>query len=184
MRKKLIIEKQSTCQTTTTQNTTTTQDTTTDDTTSTITNTLTETQPPLYQSLADSNYKVPRGGTIQDNMTIDDIKTRLKGCVALKTMADKQALETLPLYKTWIKYINIRTRKFRTGGFLMKSSYPDYIMLVNIKQNLVWSVQLKDNIIYIRDPEIVQAEKKESMKERKIKEKLYDMYKQGRLRAA
>jgi hypothetical protein len=69
----------------------------------------------------------------------------------------------------------------------MKVSYPDYIMLVNTAQNITWSVQLKDNIIYIPDQTIVKQTQKqkqeEDRKERMIKEKLYEMYKRGKLAA-
>jgi hypothetical protein len=63
----------------------------------------------------------------------------------------------------------------------MKVSYPDYIMLVNTSNNLSWSVQLKDNIIYIPDQRKVNYKKDEKDKEKLIKEKLYEMYQKGKL---
>jgi hypothetical protein len=101
----------------------------------------------------------------------------------LKTIIDKKILENLPVYKTWIKYINIKSKKYRTGGLLVKTSYPDYIMLANPQQKLIWSVQLQDNIIYIKDPRLVNKNKKTPDKETLIKNKLYEMYKDGRLQA-
>jgi hypothetical protein len=51
---------------------------------------------------------------------------------------------------------------------------------------LSWSVQLKDNIIFIRDPRIEKEERpkpKTAKEEEKIiKEKLFSMYKNGDLK--
>lgn len=160
---------------------------TTTNTNTTNTTTITTVQKVAYKSLIESNYKKPINGSRQDNFTRDDILKRLENCVPLKSIQDKQMLEELPIFKTWIKYYNTTTRQFRTGGLLMKVMFPDYIMLINTAQNITWSVQLKDNIIYIPDQTIVkqtQKQKEESdRKEKMIKEKLYDMYKRGKLAA-
>jgi hypothetical protein len=134
-----------------------------------------------FQSIVNVSYKKPPGGSKQDNMTTDDIRDKLKGFVALKSMNDKKILSTLPLFKTWVRYINNETKQFRSGGLLMKVVYPDYIMLVNTRKNLTWSVQLRDNIIFIRDPEQENERIQEKNKERLVKEKLYDMYLNGQL---
>jgi hypothetical protein len=162
----------------------------TENTTTTTNTTITTVQQGgkvAYKRLIESNYKKPINGSRQDNLTRDDILKRLQNCIPLKSIRDKQILEELPIFKTWIKYYNTTTRQFRTGGLLMKVSYPDYIMLVNTAQNITWSVQLKDNIIYIPDQTIVkqtQKQKEEAEhKEKMIKEKLYDMYKRGKLAA-
>lgn len=160
---------------------------TTTNTNTTNTTTITTVQKVAYKSLIESNYKKPINGSRQDNFTRDDILKRLENCVPLKSIHDKQMLEELPIFKTWIKYYNTTTRQFRTGGLLMKVMFPDYIMLINTAQNITWSVQLKDNIIYIPHQTIVkqtQKQKEESdRKEKMIKEKLYDMYKRGKLAA-
>lgn len=134
-----------------------------------------------FQSIVDAEYKKPKSGSKQDNMTTDEIKQKLNGFIPLKTLAEKKLLTALPLFKTWVRYINKDTRQFRTGGLLMKVEYPDYIMLINTNKNLTWSVQLKDNVIFVRNPRHVQelVEKKE--KDNAIKEKLYSMYKKGEL---
>ena len=164
-----------------------TENTTTNTNTTTITTVQKVAQKVAYKSLIESNYKKPINGSRQDNFTRDDILKRLENCVQLKSIQDKQMLEELPIFKTWIKYYNTTTRQFRTGGLLMKVMFPDYIMLINTAQNITWSVQLKDNIIYIPDQTIVkqtQKQKEESdRKEKMIKEKLYDMYKRGKLAA-
>jgi hypothetical protein len=163
----------------------------TENTTTTTITTVQQGGKVAYKSLIQSNYKKPINGSRQDNFTRDDILKRLENCVPLKSIEDKRILEQLPVFKTWIKYYNTTTRQFRTGGLLMKVMFPDYIMLVNTAQNITWSVQLKDNIIYIPDQTIIkqtqkqkqQADRKQAMKEEMIKEKLYDMYKRGKLAA-
>jgi len=160
--------------------------------TATETNTFTEQDGGrgAYKTIVDSNYRKPRGGSKQDNMTLDDIKEKLIGYKALRTMEDKQVLKYMPVYRTFVRYINKETNQFRTGGLLMKVSYPDYIMLVNTKSNLTWSVQLKDNIIFVRDPgaDVIEEtqykleEREREEKEDVIKQKLYQMYKRGELR--
>ena len=96
-------------------------------------------------------------------------------------MKEKQLLTQLPNFKTWIRYYNTDTKQFRTGGLLMKVSFPDYIMLVNTAKNITWSVQLKNNIIYVPDPKIATQKEKENDKETAIKEKLFNLYKSGKL---
>ena len=131
-----------------------------------------------FMSIVNSNYQKPREGTYQDNMSTEDIRKRIEGCHVLKTIQEMRVLETLPVFKTWIRYINRETRQFRTGGLLMKVSYPDYIMLVNPSKNLTWSVQLKDNVLFYREPELVDEE---TVREQAIKDRLYELYKRGDL---
>lgn len=107
-----------------------------------------------FSSIVDTSisYRRPKKGTKQDNYTEDDIIKQLKGFIPLRTMEEKKILTQLPTFKTWIKYINVDSKQFRIGGFLMKVQYPDYITLVNTRTNISWSVQLNNNIIFIRDP--------------------------------
>lgn len=139
-----------------------------------------------YKSIVDSSYRKPRSGTVQDNLTRDEILKRLDNYIPLQTISEKKILTKLPIFKTWVKYFNTQTRQFRVGGLLMKVVYPDYIMLVNTGKNLTWSVQLKDNIIYIpEDIELSEQKQKEKQnekqKENEIKEKLFKLYKNGEL---
>lgn len=134
-----------------------------------------------FQSIAESDYRKPRGGSRQDNMTTDEIRQRLKGFIPLKSMSEKKILTQLPLFRTWVRYINKDTHQFRIGGLLMKVEYPDYIMLANTNKNLTWSVQLKDNIFFIRNPESIQERKEEKKQDKVIKEQLFQMYKSGDL---
>ena len=120
-----------------------------------------------YSNLNSTGYKKPKGGSRQDNFSRDEILQRLENYIPLKTMKEKQLLTQLPNFKTWIRYYNTDTKQFRTGGLLMKVSFPDYIMLVNTAKNITWSVQLKNNIIYVPDPKIAQQKEKENGNDKK-----------------
>jgi|UniRef100_A0A6C0DW75 hypothetical protein len=158
-----------------------------------------------FKSIVQSNYTKPVYGSKQDNLTLEEIKEKLEGYVSLKSINDKKVLTMLPLFKTWVRYYNVEKKQFRTGGLLMKVAYPEYITLVNTVNNVSWSVQLKDVIIYILHPDIAkqrieeneekrkeksketQVERKiekqnEKKKEKVIKDKLYELYKKGELR--
>jgi hypothetical protein len=199
-KKKYIIEKQDT--TTTTNNTsdyynnTTTDDVYTDDydeyysETEDVTSTVNQTtsmqkttneERVVYNSIMNTGYKKPKSGSKQDNFTKEEILKKLENYIPLKSIQDKKILERLPLFKTWIRYYNTKTKQFRIGGLLMKVVYPDYIMLINTAQNLTWSVQLKDNIIYMPDPRRFGEIQQKKQKENLIKDKLLDMYKRGQL---
>lgn len=188
--KRLVVEKQNT-ETTATDMTATDMTTTydSDDYYSETENTSTQTGGKKYITVSRPQYKKPPKGSIQDNFTKDEILRRLENCIPLKTLQEKRILNELPIFKTWIRYYNVEKRLFRVGGLLLKSGYPEYITLINPKQNVTWSVQLKDNIIYIQDPnkqELTRQEKQQERKEKKekenmVKEKLYEMYQNGRL---
>lgn len=222
-KKKLIIEKKDVS--TTTDNTTTQFDTTDYDTNeyydgyteTTETSEMTKkipikkkvvtNRPVTFKSIVQSNYTKPVYGSKQDNLTLEEIKEKLQGYVSLKSMHDKKVLTMLPLFKTWVRYYNVEKKQFRTGGLLIKVAYPEYITLANTVNNVSWSVQLKDVIIYILHPDIAKQrieeneEKKrektketrverkierqnEKKKEKVIKDKLYELYKNGELRKA
>jgi hypothetical protein len=149
-----------------------------------------ETSTPRFNSIVNSNYKKPRGGTVQDNMSKSEIKKKLIGYKSLKTQESKKYLLTLNPFKTWIKYYNPSTKQFRTGGLLMKVD-PElrFIMLVNTNSNLTWSVQLADNIIFVPDPKKKEEEdeqkrlqEEQAIKEDLTKDKLYKLYISGKLK--
>lgn len=133
-----------------------------------------------FTSIVESGYKKPREGSKQDNMTKEQIREKLQGYRALKTMQEKQYLLNLKPFKVWIRYFNTQTKEFRVGG-LLKLVDPEmrYIMLVNTNKNLTWSVQLKDNIIFV--PKNIEEKEQEKEKEKLTKEKLYKLYKEGKL---
>jgi hypothetical protein len=186
MKKRLIIEKKGTS---TTQSFFTGSETDTENESDSyvVDTDFTETEEArrLFKTIAESDYVKPKNGSVQDNFTIDDIKEKLKGFIPLKTMEDKKILTKLPIFRSFVRYINTKTKQFRTGGMLMKVEYPDYMVLVN--KGISWSVQLKDNIVFIRDPRIERDQptpiKKKSEKEQEkiIKDKLYTMFKNGEL---
>lgn len=71
----------------------------------------------------------------------------------------------------WIKYIN-KNGSFRNGGLLIKNSSPEYFVLKNPIKNISWSVNLKDNHIFIENEE-------EKEKEKNMKNVLYNLWKKG-----
>lgn len=131
-----------------------------------------------FKSISNSDYRRPRKGTRQENMSAAEIRDKLKGYIKVR---DKSILSRLPPFKTWIKYINKETGQFRTGGLLMKAAYPKYITLVNTQSNISWSVQLADNDIYIRDPDVVRQQNAAQQKKTAIKDKLFELYQRGNL---
>lgn len=179
--RKIIVEKKG--ETTTTYDTTTDNYTTNyDDNDSSSYEDTKDKHGTVLNSISKSTYKKPSSGSRQDNFSKDEIKQKLEGFIALKSSSDKKLLTEMPIFKTWVRYINTETKQFRVGGLLMKVVYPDYIMLANTSKSLTWSVQLKDNIIFVRDP--TESRKKEEAREKEdeIKAKLYDLYKQGKLK--
>ena len=141
-----------------------------------------------FDSLANSTYIKPISGSLQDNMLKEDMKKKLIGYKTLKEH-NHSVLLTLPLFKTWIRYYNPTTKQFRMGGLLMKvDSELRFIMLVNTGIKKSWSVQLKDNVIFIPDQNTTITETKNIIKENNvkqkeyiIKDKLYKMYLEGKL---
>lgn len=133
-----------------------------------------------YTSLTQTNYK---GKSKQADFTKDQIKEKLKGYKALKTAKDKKILLGLQPFKVWVRHFNTETKQFRVGG-LLKLVDPNlrYIMLVNTSKGITWSVQLDDNIIFIPDPDKQKDKLKEKLKEECDKDKLYKLYKAGKLK--
>lgn len=186
MKKKLIINKKETD--------TSTYDTTTFDTSSNTYDTLTEqtetmSSEPIrhrtFFNISSTGYQKPKYGSKQDQLTQREIREKLQGWQYLSNLTE---LENFPLFTTWIKYINKKTGKFRTGGFLLRTNLPKYIVLFNPNMNYItWSVQLDENDIYIKNDPVDYAEstneteEERSEREKAIKEKLYQLYLQGRL---
>lgn len=159
-----------------------------------------------YLSIARSNYKKPRGPSKQDQLTLEQIRTKLQGHRELKTIREKAILQYLQPFRVWVRYYDTKKEKFRVGGLLMKVDYPNYATLVNTKNNISWSIQLNDNIIYIPETAVESAKKRarEQMREKTIpktpemtektentdtstredliKEKLYDLFLKGKLK--
>lgn len=186
MKKRFIVEKELTTNTTTTVDTTDTIDTTeTADTSFITTNSETDeyyTDSELqddeypFKNISLSKYKKPASGTVQDSFTREEVLKKIQNCIPLKTIEEKKILTKMPYFRTWVRYYNTNTKQFRVGGILMKVVYPDYMVLVNLNSKISWSVQLKDVIVYITDPK-----HNEKYKEKVVKDKLYLLYKQGKL---
>ena len=73
----------------------------------------------------------------------------------------------------WIKYLS-KQGLFRNGGILIKNSSPEYLVLKNPIKSISWSVNLKENHIFIED-----EDKKE--KKKKMKELLYNLWENGEI---
>jgi len=133
-----------------------------------------------YKSISQTNYK---GKSKQAQFTKEQIKQKLVGYKPLKNSKERKELLELPLYKVWVRYINIETKEFRVGG-LLKVVDPDlkYIMLVNTTKNITWSVQLNSNLIFIPDKQQKKEIEREKLKEDLQKEKLYKLWQEGKLR--
>lgn len=184
MKKKIIINKHSTD----------TTDSTTYDTMESTESTsyeteTTETQQVSHRTffnIATTGYKKTRYGSKQDKLTQKEINEKLVGW---RYLSNYNELEELPLFTTWVKYINVKTGKFRTGGFLLKTNLPNYIVLYNPNMNYItWSVQLDENDLYIKDEPVDdytessnETEQERNEREQMIKNKLYQLYIQGRL---
>lgn len=121
--------------------------------------------------LTATRFKNPEGGSFQGNMNTADMREKLKGFVQIKNHSE---FDKLPIRKTWIRYINKKTGLFRIGGLLIKNS-DDYIILLNTVNNITWSVQKIDN--YFWKPINIADVKREI----NAKNKLFDLYKNGRL---
>lgn len=164
----IIVEKESTEPTTTALTT---------DISDLISNTELLTDSEYDELTSNGGYTRPLGGTRQENLSKEEIYKLLNGYIPLRTMEEKKALTRLKCFKTWVRYINMDKKLFRFGGILTRVVWPDYIMLMTPKKDIVWSVQLQSSIIYVKPP-------KESVKEKEkaIKDKLYELYKAGQLK--
>lgn len=110
----------------------------------------------------------------KNKLNKNEILEKLRDCTSLNTIEEMDILKTLPIMRTWIRYINKTTKLFRSGGLLLKLQYPDYIVLANPFTKVMWSIKLEDNILFIKD-------KEEAAKTNKIKDKLFRLYMEGRL---
>jgi hypothetical protein len=136
-----------------------------------------------WKSISSTKYRKPATGSRQDNLTREEIEEKLEGYMKVRTMTQ---LKELTPFKTWVKYINKSTKKFRTGGLLSKLGYVDdkltYLTLFNPTMNLTWSVQIAENEFWVPDPKIKEKEELKQEKEEYIKEKLYKLYLGGKLK--
>lgn len=126
----------------------------------------------IYTSISKTDYKKPKGPSKQDTLTLNQIRKKLNGYAELNTMKEKSILQYVQPFRAWLRYYDTKTEKFRIGGLLMKVDFPNYVTLVNTKNNISWSVQLKDNIIYIQDA-ILQNAQQKRIETKRYKPKTY-----------
>jgi hypothetical protein len=96
-------------------------------------------------AMSDTSYRRPKT-TLQDKLTYDEIKEKLKNYEKVENIVD------IPLY-THLRYIEVKEvngkkeYKFRLGGYLINKENSDkYVVLSNGQST--WSVQVKDTIFY------------------------------------
>ncbi len=119
--------------------------------------------------IGDENNKYERDDvTNQDliSQDINEIKTRLQGFVQIHEENYKDIDIGI-----WVRYISDEG-KYRTGGILVHNKAPDYFILKNPNNEITWSVNLKKNIIFMKDI----GAKRDQMIE---KNNLYRLYLEG-----
>ena len=107
--------------------------------------------------------------SVQKNFTQKKIEEKLNGYKRLKNNQ----------FKTLEPGDSIRysiDNQFRGGGKVKLVKFPDYLICMNPIKHVSWSVQLKDPtiMIWVKTKESQQQEKDE-------KDKIYQMFKEGKL---
>jgi len=119
--------------------------------------------------IGDENNKYERGEiTNQDliSQDVNEIKVRLQGFVQIHEDNYKDIDIGI-----WVRYISDEG-KYRTGGILVHNKAPEYFVLKNPNNEITWSVNLKKNIIFMKDI----GAKRDQMIE---KNNLYRLYLEG-----
>ena len=116
----------------------------------------------------ENNTYKKTGATIQDLISedVNEIKARLQGYIQIHEDNYKDIDIGI-----WIRYIS-DDGKYRTGGILVHNKAPDYFVLKNPNNEITWSVNLRKNIIFMKDI----GAKREQMIE---KNNLYKLYLEG-----
>ena len=115
-----------------------------------------------------NNTYEKNGATIQDLISedVNEIKIRLQGYIQIHDDNYKDIDIGI-----WIRYIS-DTGKYRTGGILVHNKAPYYLVLKKPNNEITWSVNLKKNIIFMKDI----GAKRDQMIE---KNNLYKLYLEG-----
>lgn len=107
----------------------------------------------------------------QKDFSKRDIKSKLEG---YSQITRKELANVKPGDK--IRYIT--NNEFRGGGAVKLNKFPDYIVLLNVINNVSWCMQIKADptlqVFVKRTSEI--AKDKEEMK------RIYELYQQGKLK--
>jgi hypothetical protein len=125
-------------------------------------------------------YERPEDGSIQENLSDEQKLGLIKNFIPLRTMKEKEYLLDLPTHRPWVRYYNLRSKQFRLGGLLCKVHFPDYIILMNYRTKVYWSVQLEHNIIYVSNRDYTKLITPKTQ-DYIIKNKLLNLYKRGKL---
>ncbi len=116
---------------------------------------------------SNNNYVKPTI-TQQDkiNSNIEEVKSRLNDCVQIHHDNFKDIDIGI-----WIKYITAEG-KYRSGGILICNKAPEYFVLKNPRNEITWSVNLKNCSIFMKD---IGAKRDEMIE----KNNLYRLYQAG-----
>ena len=100
------------------------------------------------------------------------IKEKLQGCQQMS----HQETENIPV-GAWIKYLSYEG-KYRSGGVVVANGFPEYLMCKNPSLNRSWSVNLRNNVIFLSKKTDLDKASKEVQRE---KDALYKLYQKGLL---
>lgn len=123
-----------------------------------------------FRRIADDGY-IKEDNCLQDQL--NDDRDRVVASLEDYIRIPHKYCESLVLGSR-IKYIS-NEGKFRTGGILIKNGFPEYIVLLNGYKKLTWSVNLRNNNIFMEDLRVKEKVKKE-------KDNLYKLYEAGLLK--
>lgn len=104
-----------------------------------------------------------------------EIQQKLENYTQLE---NKKQLENLKPYKNWVRYFDKKTKKFNIGGLFVKVN--EDISLIYIRNTVLkstWTIKVDDNIVFIPTNPVLRFTKEDI-----IKEKLYRLYLEGRLK--
>lgn len=107
-------------------------------------------------------------------VTIEQLRERLQN---YKRIFEFKDLASIPL-GTWVKYIIIPTKDYKSGGVLIKNNFPEKFVFKNPKTQFIWSVKLSDKAFFIVDKEKLNQSREKVNDE---KSELYKLYKNGKL---
>lgn len=115
----------------------------------------------------EDNYQRPEF-TEQDYISSNKVlfKDKLKNYIQVES----KFLNEIPC-NTWIRYIT-NEGLYRSGGILIKNEAPLYFILKNPYKKITWSVDLKNNYIFMEDIKNKKEEKLEM-------KNLYKLYQEG-----
>ena len=109
--------------------------------------------------------KDPNRPTRQSRKTPNEISAALEGY----TTVQQNELCRLPV-RTWLKYTNNITGKYRSGGFVVRTG-PNWIAFRNPNTGFTWTSTISENTFYRRDPLVLAREKALEERDNELKKR-------------